>query len=1149
MKPTHHILFTLLLLCGVVQAQFNRQDPLGGTRTLIKQHEFVLFYGQTSNASSSVHETGSFTYQAIGSNLVQTTSNTGSAGLSGAYGIPVTEIAGGSFFGPEFSDGILYAYRSRSGNTDVAAYRLEVQRRFNAGNGFNATPLQASLGNIQTSNQGNLTPRVVAASGFFGDPDREEAIIAWHDANGRIMINRLRFDITPTSPGSNSFSLSASVLDNLQGPLFDTDNKRVPSGLSATAVDLDLDGRDELALAYEKNDDLFVEIYGVDSLGVLGLRSSQKVLDMGVNPCTGQAQSYNFSDLSIKLSAGDLNFAFAGEEIVLAAHYGLQSGIGSAGSNQGLYVIPIRRDHTTGNLTFMAACTDPGAASFATGAAFTSTDNHFRDQPTSLDVAVGDLDGDLDLEIVVGVGSSIRCLNVTKGESGSVNYLQMNQLASISVAETSNSNANNGGEGEYANRWLAVGNIDNLNTGAAHDFRAEIFVGKNINFVSDPSSGDIQQSFRLQVWGFQTSGAQGAIDFNNPLLRAELNNIASQNANNNLRHFSVAMLDLDGGSVRLGTPTRTERSDVLTPLVVLNAPPTHFDLIGSQSYDVCNLYGSDAPPANISHFNSVYEQITTQEFSFETQFNSDWAVSAEVNAGFSMGGFDLGAKMSRTYGERFSQVQGSEFVRTITNQRTALLDDELLAYFVDYAVFEYPVFKDGETEAGTHIMVVVPRGVRDGFRGARSNSHRYLINHQHGNLFSYPTQQSELPIITGSQANLTSFPFREISKTSGFEDLFAITQDQATSAGVESEQFTSTTVGANAGGAFKGFGLSVSVEGTYEESEVQTRTNRYRDQVTLKGFFGQGETSTIPGDYPYEVTPVVYWDASGALVLDYFVDIDKSGFWASLYDTYDPAFLLLDPLKPEKGLEDPATFNNAARYQTRDILFDRLPAPGKETTIRARVHNYGFKGTPAQTPIRVNFYSLDPAGSDTLEFIGADSVVVGMLGREDGFDTEFVEVDWTIPAGLGPNTKVVAIIDEANVLSAEVHDYPQGNGISNNVGWTCLFGQDCTLPTSASVFFPDGTTSIGRPVESMKLRLGPNPATETAWLYLPGEWQGALRMEAVNQMGQVVYQQALMKAPGEQTYRIDCASWPAGVYHLRVSSRDRSGHVSLIKVE
>lgn len=1128
MRP---ILLTLILLMGLTApalAQFNPEDPLGGSRNLIEQQELILFYGETSNASSSVHQATGRTYKVVNGSLQQTSVFQGDTDNSGAFDIPVNDIAVGSLFGPDYGDAVVYGYRSESNGNPVAALRVDLLRNFQGGGSDVqlASPAVASRPNLSTTNEGFKTPLVLVETGDFYPSNPHQEIIMVYPSNGSIVLQS--YFASLSSQGGGQYSITLTPQETFTGPAYQTPNRRIPAGIATARVDLDLDGRDELALAYEENDEIWAAIYAIDSLGAIEEVSKQIILDIGVDYCGVQNLPYEFSDLSLALTSGDFNLAFPGEELALVAHYGLQSGVGSAGNNRGLYVMPLRRAFGETLLSYMRWCDDNSSNFYAPGAIFTSSNTHFRDQPTGLDVAAGDLDGDLDAEIVVGIGSSVRCFNVGKGRDGNRDYLQLSQVANFNVPETSDPNNNNGGEGEYAHNWVAVGNIDPLTGNFGDNFRAEILVGKNENFFD---GNNTNQRFTLSVWGFP-SGSSG-IDFSNPTLRAERTDIDPLNNTSNIRHFSVAMGDLDGGSMRLGNPRRTQRSEIITPSVVLNAPPTHFDLFNGTVYDVCNLYGTNAPGSS-TNFSAVYQQVSDESFSFSTQFSSDWAASGSVSGGFSLGGFSLGGKLEQTYGERFSRFEGTGFERTISSRRTALLDDQLLAYVVDYTVFEYPVFQMGKTEVVTHAMVVIPSDIREGFLPVSASNSSYVPSHQHGNLFSYPQNMNELPLSTGDSILTSKFPFWQISRDNSDGDEFSITWTKATEAGVDQERFSETTVGANAGGAFKGFGLDVSVEGNYSQSEVQTRKSVYREQVTLAGFFGPGNR-TIPGDYPYQVTPVVFWDAGGSLVLDYLVKIVKDGFWASFYDGYDPAFLLLDPHEPEKIPGD-SSYNTAERYQTRDIRFGTIPSPGGRTTIRARIHNYGFQATPAGTPLRVDFYYLDPAGSDTLEWIGADSTVISILGRDDNVrDSEILEVPWNLPSDLSPQTKVVAIIDAGDALPNEIHDYPLGNGISNNVGWTCLFGQTCGAPASSEVLFPAGAAShVQATPQRLPLRMGPNPATHQAWLYFSDAWQGPLQIRVINSLGQTVHQTELQKGASDLSHRLECHDWAPGVYQVQV---------------
>ncbi|MEM9984096.1 MAG: T9SS type A sorting domain-containing protein, partial [Bacteroidota bacterium] len=306
-------------------------------------------------------------------------------------------------------------------------------------------------------------------------------------------------------------------------------------------------------------------------------------------------------------------------------------------------------------------------------------------------------------------------------------------------------------------------------------------------------------------------------------------------------------------------------------------------------------------------------------------------------------------------------------------------------------------------------------------------------------------------------------------------------------------------------------------------------TLSYRQQVTLKCYLGQGEQQSIPGDYPYTITPLVYWDAGGALVLNYLVDIDKFEFWQNNYDGYDPAFLLLNPHKIEKGIESAQTYNRADRYRTRDIYFDRRPTPGESVAIFARVFNYGFQAIPPDT-LDVAFYYLDPTAGDSLVLISTERIFFGFEGRDDGLGQNLVSTTWTVPSSLGPDTKVVAIIDPDDQLKEEIHDYPVGNGISNNVGWTCAFVPNCQVPSGPQVLFPAGAATSAMGPTPSGVRAYPNPFSDQLTLDLDLSQASSVRWRVLTPQGQVIHEEAAQLAAGLHSLAVSSSTWPAGMY-------------------
>ncbi len=1121
--PSLALLLAPLFLLG----QINATDPLSGVRKLIDEQELGFFYIENDGSSQ---KTTSVTYDFNSNQFVELSMQSGSTGSLVASSDGNTDFASGSLLNG-FGEAMVFGYRNGEGDSGQGVFQVEVQFREN-GDQVSTVANGFSVGDLFVEDVFDLRPQVQVAVGDFGPGEEDELFVAYTASDQTLKVQYYRVNASLLPPG-NQATIQVVQTDLTSTSSFDfTISNSLVQLVDIAALDLDFDGRDEMIMAYWREDVLQVDVYDVTEQDEIELRYSETVFDSKINYCNPQFDSdFSFDYLTVKVIGGDFVSEFPGEEFVVGMVF--NESCCSNNNNQGLYLLPLREESGALIIPPDWCHNDNGDEFYTNRGAFS------RDDPNGLSLAAGDLDGDLDDELVMG-SISVRVFDLVKGEVGGRNTFTMDQVSTFSP--TSNWDT----KGAELDNFVAVGNVDRLENDFGNDFRAEIFVGNQSEIDDDFGSLD-RQEFNLDIYRYPETGNAGGVDFSNPQLVASLEDIFPKQGNIDIRRFSIGMVDLNGGGFQLGTPTRTTLSAVLNPLLILNAPPTHFDVFGSTSYDVSNLYGSNAPPPNINHFNSEYEEITTDESTFQTQFTSDWAVSTSVSAGFSFGGFELGAKFSKTYGERFSQVEGSSQTISIKERRTALLDDELLAYLVNYDIFEYPVFRLGESEVITNVLVVVPGTIQKTFIGARSPTIQYIVDHQHGNLFSYPTAVNELDPSVGG---IYSFSGQEISKNSGFESDFAINWTDATSSGVEEEATTETTVGANVGGAFKGFGLSASVEGTYRTSEVETRTSRYQQDVSMRGFFGQGEQGSIPGNYPYTVTPVTYWDQNGSLVLDYTVSLSNTEFWGAFYNSYDPAFLLLDPFKPEKGFENPDTYNNADRYRTREILFSERPEAGATTTVRARIHNYGFLGTPVGEGVEVCFYYLDPDGTDTLEEIGCQTINAAIQGRLDGLDREIVEVSWSVPQNAGPDTKVVALIDPKNNLPDEVHDYPQGNGISNNIAWTCTFNPICALPENEGKIAPALITSTReRVLVRSGLKIAPNPVKDWTWLMLDGQWKGNLSIQLVNQLGQTVKEWRAFATSGDDRIPFSIDQLKQGVYRLIVTDGKQLGQTSVLIVD
>ncbi|MEM9983873.1 MAG: hypothetical protein AAF804_02145, partial [Bacteroidota bacterium] len=750
-----------------VRAQVSDLDPLGTARKLIQEQEIIFTYSELSSSSSSGTLYG-IGYDPTNSNLPMIRSGISSS-VAGQQPdlVGATASVSGSFLGEQTGEGIARAYIGESGSNHAVYFTIEFYDKFDD----NLTSLAASAelflgGQVYTPSSNQQQPDIDLVAGNFDQDPAEELAIIYAASDNNIKVDF--YDITLDQLVGANISVKPVLITRLTVKPT-TYSSKIFKGLAGAEVDMNSDGIDELAVisASTSGTSIDFRIFERQPNGSMALRGSPTTLfALQSDPCT-QAVNYEFSDLSLDIASGEMAAELPGEELVVAAHFGLNSGVGSPGNNQGLYVFPLGSliDPNTGLASYFSTWCQGGSPFY-----YTNTEFLFRDDEIDIDVATGDLDGDLDAEVVVGTSNKVFYFDASTQVNGSIRYLRFNPLGSFSLSSASLDD-DIGGEARFADDFIDVGNIDPLTGNFGSDFRAEILVGKNFPEISDPITQNLSQRFELTVYGFNESGAQGAVDFSNPVVRAQNTNLRPVSSGFQPRHFSALMADVDGGSVRLGNPRRTEIAEVLNPSIVLNAPPTHFDVLGSNIYDVNNLYaaGEAAPPPSVDHFFANYEQISDRDLSFSTQFTADWAISGEVKAGLDLSGFSLGARMSQTYGERFSKLQASTSEQTIVQSRSAFADDELLAYLVDYTVFEYPVFRQGENEEFSHVVVVLPSDVKETFIGARNPVHTYRPDHQHGNLFSYPSDLSELEVFPqANQIYTDALKSQSINKTSGF---------------------------------------------------------------------------------------------------------------------------------------------------------------------------------------------------------------------------------------------------------------------------------------------------------------------------------------------------------------------------------------------
>jgi hypothetical protein len=285
---------------------------------------------------------------------------------------------------------------------------------------------------------------------------------------------------------------------------------------------------------------------------------------------------------------------------------------------------------------------------------------------------------------------------------------------------------------------------------------------------------------------------------------------------------------------------------------------------------------------------------------------------------------------------------------------------------------------------------------------------------------------------------------------------FSVTKQRVEDGGYTSSSDFGVAVGASLGyegglsffGVGFKFGFEVSVEGTYDQSELNTYSTSLTEADSIYVNFARINSSgSTNGNRKYNVTPYVYWGKNGALVLDYTVSPKADGavgeetWWQNHYSTPDPAFILPWRYDPEK---DGETVPGENRYKTREVVFiPKYPSPGDTVAIIARVHNFSL--VPTENPVQVSYYLGDPDNFGQLLYDKNTGDSIFTACDIDGFPTIIeaqgeaaAQMVWQVPSegNITSCQRIWALIDPLDSITNEVHD--NDAEITNNKGWNRL---------------------------------------------------------------------------------------------------------------
>jgi hypothetical protein len=591
--------------------------------------------------------------------------------------------------------------------------------------------------------------------------------------------------------------------------------------------------------------------------------------------------------------------------------------------------------------------------------------------------------------------------------------------------------------------------------------------------------------------------------------------------------------DFDGDALRFGPPERQTRTDIIQPIMVLSSPPLHIDVFDGVVYDLQDCYPVN-DVTNITRCYSSHVSFTSIEGSrieSSTEVRSTWRTSKSIGAQVSGKKGILSGKISGSlnwkYGEGFKNLNGSVREFELSAKSESREDDLIYCTVTDYELLRYPVYAS-DTLYG-HVLAVIPGETREAwFSGRASAANGFHPNHEVGNILSYP-KTTDLP--PGAR------PFG-VGGYEGGSDTWTVSPSTIQNWNLkfgsetisERESFTSQSltrkIDAEVGLKFKF--VNASIKGSYQDTDfskdISTHKTTIKESSEIEISMGLINSSFV-GTKTYDVTPFMYWDASGTLILDYAVTPDFSGgvpsWWEEKYGSKpDLTFILPWRHRFSKGLG--GSDDDLQSKQTRDIIINPLdPQPGDTAAIYARIQNYSNLD---QLGTSVRFYLGDPDnGGQLIE--NKDGLSEASLDRVNAREPVIAKLEnWIVPESVKNEDMIFAVVDPDNLVD-EVHE-------NNNKAWS-LIGSGFNAPTTLEDLFPDeGPLSVTNHIE-----LFPNPVRSTANFEFYLDATSRVELSVLDMQGRLVdILFSEVKPPGIHHHEISTGNYSKGIYFYRYKS-------------
>ncbi len=679
-----------------------------------------------------------------------------------------------------------------------------------------------------------------------------------------------------------------------------------------------------------------------------------------------------------------------------------------------------------------------------------------------------------------GVGMELE-KKVVKGASA--NYLNVSGTEAFVVADLNPDTANMNFNKEVV---LLLSNVDHVN---------------QLNKAADVPSFEIlmPDTVSADILAFLPSGPPHDLPF----------------GDNNIEISALVSGDFDlknSDIYMIGTPEVIPVSELQFPLVILNAPPVHFDVFNGISHDLCDAFLNDENPSFSALYNTKINELNTTS----VEVNNSMGFSSDFKAYAMAGGSGFESSVNTNWEKGKSYYKAMSHSTLIEEEKEVYTEDFVLYSSLDYSYYRYPVFNEAHEKIGS-IAVLNPES--DNFSSIWGSGNSwdhpgYIFNHDPGNILSYKpykntndfcSRESEFSFYEFSRVPVTNtgngsfkFTFENISSEgSAFSFSGGVGLDMFTKIGIEGT--ATVNIGAfGIGGSISSdfrAGVSCELSSFFCNSQLSNHSTELMDAFQIDGLIGR-LNENYDNVARYYITPYIYRSQSGALVLDYMVDLDESNkeWWNENYGQKpDLAFILPWRYATEKGS---ANILISKKQKTNEIQFyPSIVSPGDTVCITTRVHNYSL--LTFDNTLKLKYYLGDPENggielTDIYGVAGSSKQSTMIYGASEPIlDFEdFLSFNWEVPDTITCSPRIYVVIDEEDEYE-EIHE-------NNNTAWNKLNIMSCEACEYTEVYY--STESIK--TESFKFVSFPNPAKDYSRIHFTLPVPEHVRIEVYNLYGQ-----------------------------------------------